>query len=367
MSEQDISPPNTVAKGARVAVGMSGGTDSSVAAALLVDQGYEVIGLTARMWKEGSRCCSLESVQSARKVCWHLGIRHVVVNVMDDFMENVAERFAQEYVEGRTPSPCVACNQKVKFGALLTRAVSFGCEIMATGHYAKRVEAPDGVHIYRANDRSRDQSYFLHRLSQRQLAHSRFPLGEMLKQEDVIPYVKARELPIETTSESRDICFAAPGQHHVVVERFIPEARKPGDIVTEDGVVVGQHKGIHRCTVGQRRGLGLAGGGDPLYVTRIDAENHRVIVGPRTAAMASECWIEDPRWISGTPPAAGKEIAVSLRYQHGPVPAALVIEADGATCLRFPEPQFAVAPGQAAVIYRGDELLGGGWIAPPTQ
>ncbi|MDP6630793.1 MAG: tRNA 2-thiouridine(34) synthase MnmA [Kiritimatiellia bacterium] len=345
-----------------IAVGMSGGTDSSVAAALLVDRGVEVLGVTARMWKEGSRCCSLEAVQSARKVCWHLGIRHVVVNVLDDFMQNVAGRFAREYVDGKTPSPCVACNQTIKFGALLTRVVSFGCTGLATGHYAKRVEAGDGVHLYRGRDTSRDQSYFLHRLSQRQLAHAMFPLGDMIKQEDVIPYARERKLPIATGEESRDICFAPPGHHHEVVERFFPDASRPGDIVNMGGEVVGQHEGIHRCTVGQRRGLGLSGG-PPLYVVRIDAERNQVVVGSREEACAPGCKLEDCRWISGHPPPSGQAVEVSVRYQHGPVPATIEPGDDGCCTIRFEGPQFGVAPGQAAVVYCGAEVMGGGWIA----
>ncbi len=349
-----------------VAVGMSGGTDSSVAAALLVDQGVEVLGVTARMWKEGSRCCSLEAVQSAREVCWHLGIRHVVVNVLDDFTQNVAGRFAEEYVHGRTPSPCVACNQTIKFGALLTRVVSFGCTALATGHYARRIDAKDGVHLHRGRDTSRDQSYFLHRLSQRQLAHAMFPLGEMIKQDDVIPYARERGLPIATAEESRDICFAPPGQHHDVVERFFPDACRPGDIVNMQGDVLGQHEGIHRCTVGQRRGLGLSGG-PPLYVVRIDAEQNRVVVGSRDEATAPGCVIEECRWISGRPPASDREYGVSVRYQHGPLPAQIEPVAGDRYAITFAEPQFGVAPGQAAVVYYGDEVLGGGWIARATE
>ncbi|MBL7077318.1 MAG: tRNA 2-thiouridine(34) synthase MnmA [Kiritimatiellae bacterium] len=333
-----------------------------MAAALLVDQGHDVLGVTARMWKEGSRCCSLEAVQSARKVCWHLGIRHVVVNVLDDFMQNVAGRFAEEYVQGRTPSPCVACNQTIKFGALLTRAVSFGCEALATGHYARRIDTEDGVHLHRGADTSRDQSYFLHRLSQRQLAHALFPLGEMIKQKDVVPYARERELPIAVTEESRDICFAPPGQHHEVVERFFPDASQPGDIVTMQGDVVGRHEGIHRCTVGQRRGLGLSGG-PPLYVVRIDAEQNRVVVGSREEATAPGCVIEDVRWISGHPPPPDETYAVSVRYQHGPVPATIKHGDDERCTITFSEAQFGVAPGQAAVVYCADEVMGGGWIA----
>ncbi len=365
MNSREELSPQRIEKQHRIAVGMSGGTDSSVAAALLVEQGYDVLGVTARMWKEGSRCCSLEAVQSARKVCWHLGIRHVVVNVLDDFTRNVAGRFAEEYIHGRTPSPCVSCNQTIKFGALLTRAVSFGCEALATGHYAKRVEADDGDRLYRGRDASRDQSYFLHRLSQRQLQHAMFPLGELVKQEDVIPYAQEKGLPIALREESRDICFAPPGQHHEVVERFFPDARREGDIVNMQGETVGRHEGIHRCTVGQRRGLGLAGG-PPLYVVRIDAEQNRVVVGSREDASAATCEIEDCRWISGNPPPSDRESAVSVRYQHGPVPAAVEPAGEGRFTITFSEPQFGVAPGQAAVLYYGDEVLGGGWIARGT-
>jgi len=347
----------------RVAVAMSGGIDSSVAAALLVDQGRDVVGVTARMWKDGSRCCSQEDIDRARRVAGALGIRHVVVNALDVFARCVADRFAAEYVRGRTPSPCVVCNQVVKFGLLLTRAVAFGCGSLATGHYA-RVEFKDGTYrLMTAKDVTRDQSYFLHRLSQRQLSHTRFPLGDLLKRDDVIPYAHKRGLPIESRAESRDICFAPKGRHHEVVEAFFPGAARSGPLVNTQGRRLGAHRGIHRYTVGQRRGLGVSSA-EPLYVTRIDAACDTVELGRREEVLARSCIVEDIRWVAGRPPPDGRIYGVRVRYRHKAVGACLTLLADGRARLAFATPQFAVSPGQAAVVYHDDEVLGGGWITP---
>ena len=345
----------------RVAVAMSGGVDSSVAAALLVDQGHEVIGLTARMWKEGSRCCSLEDIERARKVALFLDMRHVVVNALDLFARCVADRFAAEYVRGRTPSPCVVCNEVVKFGLLLTRAAELGCSCLATGHYARVEGEEGGCRLFRASDASRDQSYFLHRLSQRQLGHALFPLGNLLKQDDVVPFVRERGLPLQARGESRDVCFAEKGRHHEVVERFFPGVKQVGDIVDASGMRLGEHEGIHRYTVGQRRGVGVACG-EPLYVTRLDARGNVVEVGRREDAMSHEFVMEDARWISGRAPDESRTYGVQVRYRHDAAQAKLAAFPGGRFQVRFMEPQFAIAPGQAAVFYDGDEVLGGGWI-----
>jgi tRNA-specific 2-thiouridylase len=347
----------------RVAVAMSGGADSSVAAALLVEQGYEVVGLTARMWKDGSRCCSLEDVERARKVCWKLGIRHVVVNALDAFSRCVAERFAADYIRGRTPSPCVVCNELVKFGLLLDRAIQFGCDRLATGHYA-RIICKDGLYaLERARDRTRDQSYFLHRLSQLQLARILFPLADLLKQEDVLPYARRQELPLTSRGESQDICFAPKGRHHEVVEAFFPSAPRSGPICDITGKRLGTHEGIHRYTIGQRKGLGLTTGA-PLYVTRISAVDDTIEVGTRQEAMTQTCLVEDLHWIAGHSPNVGRTYDVRTRYRHPPAPAHFAPLGDGRVRVKFEEPQFAVAPGQAAVFYDGDTVLGGGWIGP---
>jgi tRNA-specific 2-thiouridylase len=345
----------------KIAVGMSGGTDSSAAAALLVDQGLEVVGLTAHMWKEGSKCCSLEDVERARKVAWHLDIKHLVLNAQEVFTNEVVNPFLKEYLGGRTPSPCVLCNKMVKFGFLLNRAVQFECDAIATGHYA-RIEENDGVFSLRkARDLRKDQSYFLHRLNQRQLSHVVFPLGDMIKSEEVLPYVESRGMPISHRGESQDLCFVLDGDHGGFVENHSSSTAGSGRVVDTSGKLLGEHKGIYRYTVGQRKGLGIAST-DPMYVTRIDTENNEVVLGRREEAMASECSIENISWISGRPPEDGWSCAVRLRYQHKEAPAKLELLDEETVSVHFEEPQFAVSPGQAGVIYDGDEVLGGGWI-----
>ena len=347
----------------RIAVAMSGGVDSSVAAALLVDHGHDAVGLTARMWKEGSRCCSLEDVERARAVCDFLGIRHVVINALDVFSRCVAERFAAEYVRGRTPSPCVVCNQVVKFGVLLTRAIQFGCEAMATGHYARLETRADGVHLLKARDRTRDQTYFLHRLSQRQLSHAMFPIGDMIKATDIVPYTEQRGLPLAPRPESRDICFAPPGRHHEVVEQFFPAVARPGPLVDDTGRRIGTHEGIHRYTVGQRRGLGVSGEREPVFVKAVRPDTNTVVVSGRSDMLSQRCVVEDLRWVAGQAPPAGRPYDVRIRYRHEGAAARFAVRPDGRLDIVFDEPQFAVAPGQAAVLYDGDEVLGGGWIS----
>lgn len=346
----------------KIAVGMSGGVDSSVAASLLVDRGYEVIGLTAHMWKEGSRCCSIEDVERARKVAWHLGIKHFVLNAQERFTEEVVDPFVREYLGGRTPSPCVKCNQKIKFGFLLTRAVEFGCEAIATGHYAV-IDERDGLfHLRKARDLSKDQSYFLHRLNQRQLAHVVFPMADLIKSKDVVSYIEAKKLPVTSRGESQDLCFVPEGHHGEFIERLSGVVPVQGPIVDSSGRVLGKHDGIHRYTVGQRRGLGVAAA-EPLYVTEIDVENNRIVLGPRGEAMRGSCVLDDVSWTIGNAPDMDRVYNVRVRYQHSEAPAHVEALAGNSVKIVFEEPQFAVCPGQAGVIYDGDEILGGGWIS----
>jgi len=373
----------------RAAVGMSGGTDSSVAAALLVEQGYEVIGLTAHMWKDGSRCCSLEDVTRAQKVCAALGIRHYVVNAQDRFEEKVVAPFVREYAAGRTPSPCIACNQFIKFGFLLDRAVQLDCDVLATGHYA-RIEERDGTfHLLRAVDRTKDQSYFLHRLSQKQLAHTVFPLGDWTK-EEVKKWSADHNLPIVPRGESQDLCFVEAGKYPEFVEARAPEVKKKGRVLDEQGRELAEHEGVHRFTVGQRGGTGVAVG-ERVYVSRIDADKNEITLSPRDGVMQSECVVKDAHWISGSFPDTCRTrfpysgactgiqaplntgeacptiaetglLTVQPRYGHRGAEAALEKISDTEFKVRFAEPQFALTPGQAAVVYDGDEVLGGGWI-----
>lgn len=346
----------------KIAVGMSGGTDSSAAASMLVDQGAQVVGLTAHMWKEGSRCCSLLDVERARKVAWHLGIRHFVLNAQEAFSREVVDPFIEEYIRGRTPSPCVLCNKMIKFGFLLNRTVQFDCDAIATGHYARIDEQNGRYRLLKAKDSTKDQSYFLHRLSQRQLSHIRFPLGELMKKEDVLPYVEKRKLPVSESGESQDLCFVLDGNHAAFVETHAGHPIQPGRIIDTGGKQLGAHQGIHKYTVGQRRGIGIAST-QPLYVVSIDSINSDVILGTRDEACSSQCRLENVHWISETPPSPGTICKIKIRYQHDEVPAVISLEDNGSTvAVSFEEPQFAVSPGQAGVIYSDDEVLGGGWI-----
>jgi tRNA-specific 2-thiouridylase len=345
----------------RVAIGMSGGTDSSAAAAMLVDQGYEVIGLTAHMWKDGSRCCSLEDVERARKVCTYLDIRHYVVNAQDVFTEKIVDPFVEGYAAGRTPSPCIYCNSFVKFGFLVDRALQLNCTHLATGHYA-RVEERDGkYHLLCAFDPKKDQSYFLHRLSQKQLSFILFPLAGLPK-EEVKAYSNERGLPIIPRGESQDLCFIEEGKLADFVEQRDPSVIKTGEIRDQKGNVLGTHEGLHRFTVGQRGKLGIATG-ERMYVSRLDKENNIVEVAPRPGTMKSECTLTDIHWINNEAPGDEVHCEVRPRYRsNGSTATVKVLKDEQEAVVHFDEPQFALTPGQAAVFYLNDEVLGGGWI-----
>jgi tRNA-specific 2-thiouridylase len=356
MSKQNLNST----KG-RVAIGMSGGTDSSAAAAMLVDQGYEVIGLTAHMWKDGSRCCSLEDVERARRVCSHLDIRHYVVNAQDIFTERIVDPFVEAYASGRTPSPCIYCNSFVKFGFLVDRALQLNCDHLATGHYARVEKHSDGkYHLLCAGDPNKDQSYFLHRLNQKQLAFLLFPLADMPKSE-VKAYSDKRGLPIVPRGESQDLCFVEEGKLPDFVEQRNPAVAKRGEIRDPDGNVVGYHDGLHRFTVGQRGKLGIALG-ERMYVKRLDKENNVVEVAPRPGVMKSECTLNDVHWISGDAPPDELCCEVRPRYRSNGAMAHVRFFGNQQATVAFEEPQFALTPGQAAVFYKSGEVLGGGWI-----
>lgn len=348
--------------GKRVAVGMSGGTDSSAAAAMLVDRGCEVIGLTAHMWKDGSRCCSLEDVERARKVCAYLDIRHYVVNAQEIFTERIVNPFVEEYVAGRTPSPCIYCNSFVKFGFLMDRSVQLSCDFLATGHYA-RVQQRDGrYHLLCARDPKKDQSYFLHRLNQKQLGFILFPLADLPKSE-VKAYSDRRGLPIVPRGESQDLCFVEEGKLPDFVEQRAPSVGRKGEIRDQHGAVIGTHEGLHHFTVGQRGGLGVALG-ERMYVKRLDKENNVVEIAPRPGVMQAECRLVDLHWISGTAPDSEEMYCeVRPRYRSKGAMAKVCLCADSSASVLFDDAQFALTPGQAAVFYAGEEILGGGWIA----
>lgn len=345
----------------RVAVGMSGGMDSSAAAALLVEQGHEVIGITGHMWREGARCCSLDDIDRAIKVCGCLGIRHYVVETGDFFSERIVQSFVSDYAHGKTPSPCIRCNQVIKFGVLLREGLRLGATHFATGHYARLEQRDGGWHVLRGRDRDKEQSYFLHRLFQEQLAHVLLPLGDWTK-ERAAAYAREKSLPVVPGSESHDLCFVSDEGYAIFLERHRPDLRKAGPVVDTKGNVIGQHDGFYRFTVGQREGVGVASG-ERLYVKEVRADTNTVVVGTREDVTRATCRVEDVHWISGKAPAENRRFDVQLRYRHAGAPSTVSLLQDNAAEVRFDEPQFAVTPGQAAVFYDGDEVMGGGWIA----
>jgi tRNA-specific 2-thiouridylase len=356
-----MSKPDQTSTKSRIAIGMSGGTDSSAAAAMLVDQGYEVIGLTAHMWKDGSRCCSLEDVERARRVCDYLGIRHYVVNATELFAEKIVDPFVDAYADGRTPSPCIYCNSFVKFGFLVDRAEQLNCDHLATGHYARVEKDDDGTcHLLCASDPNKDQSYFLHRLDQKQLSFLLFPLAEMPKPE-VKAYSAERGLPVVSRGDSQDLCFIEEGKLAEFVEQRAPSVARKGEIHDHEGNVVGHHGGLHNFTVGQRGKLGVALG-ERMYVKRLDRENNVVEVAPRPGVMQAECTIDDVHWILGNPPAAEFRCEVRPRYRSNGAMATVSVTQGRRARIVFDELQFALTPGQAAVCYTDTEVLGGGWI-----
>jgi tRNA-specific 2-thiouridylase len=349
--------------GQRVVAAMSGGVDSSVAAAALVEAGHEVIGVTLNLAGGSSRCCSLKDADDARRVADLLGIRFYVANYADRFREEVMGRFADEYLAGRTPIPCVTCNSRFKFDYLLERAGVFGSERVASGHYARvDVDPATGLRrLRRAVDESKDQTYFLFELGQSQLAAVSFPLGEWTKPE-VRERARRLGLPTADKPESQEICFVPDGAYAGVVEQIRP-LRLPGEgeIVDESGEVLGRHPGIHHFTIGQRRGLAIAAPG-PWFVTAIDAENNRVVVGDLPAVYAMGAHLERVSWIADRAPERAIRARVAVRYRDPGTPALVEPAADRQATVRFDAPVRAVAPGQAAVFYDGDSVLGGGWI-----
>ena len=347
----------------RIVVGMSGGVDSSVAAAQLVEEGFEVIGVTLHLAGSTSRCCSLEDAEDARRVAERLGIRFYVANYKDEFRREVIEPFADEYLAGRTPIPCVACNKRFKFDHLLRRARALGADSVATGHYARiRANEETGEReLLRGRDADKDQSYFLFNLSQEQLRTARFPVGELTKAE---VRDRARSLGLATAEkpESQEICFVPDGDYARVVEEVRPGALPgAGEIVDGAGRVLGTHAGVQHFTVGQRRGLGVHGHGK-LYVRRIDAERNEVVVGTLEQGRSRGAELTGVSW-TGAVPVAPVEASVRIRYRHGGAAARIVPSSDGGARVEFAEPVAAVAPGQAAVFDAGERVLGGGWIA----
>ena len=348
----------------RVVVAMSGGVDSSAAAALLKEQGHEVIGITLRVYayekqKKCGSCCSPEDIDDARHVADTLGIPFYVADVEGLFKDRVIQPFVRSYLEGRTPIPCVACNQDVKFGFLLERARSLGAKL-ATGHYARIEPSADGsLELWRARDDAKDQSYFLFTLGQRELRDLVFPLGGLTKAE-ARAVAERHRLPTAQKPESMEICFVPDGDYKTFVEK-VAGPQEGGAIVDRAGAVLGEHAGVHGFTVGQRRGLGVASP-QPLYVQRIDAGARAVVVGPKEEARRERFHLAQPHWVSGEAP-MGRAVKVRIRHRHAGADGRLGTDARGFLEVQLDEAAQAVTPGQAAVVYDGERVLGGGWIA----
>ena len=345
----------------KIVVAMSGGVDSSVVAALAARTGAEVIGVTLQLYDHGAAvgrsgsCCAGQDIRDARAVADRIGIAHYVFDYESRFRESVIEDFANEYMAGRTPIPCVKCNMGVKFTDLFTLARDLGADCLATGHYVRRLIGADGgAQLHRAADPARDQSYFLFATTQDQLDYLRFPLGGLPKGQ-VREIAADLGLSVAMKPDSQDICFVPDGDYAKIVRKLHPDADDAGDIVHLDGRLLGQHKGLIHYTVGQRKGLEIGGQPEPLYVVKIDAEARRVIVGPRQALAVDEARLTDINWLGGT---FFGPLQTKVRSLARPVPARL--EGDR---ILFDQPEYGVAPGQAAVLYDGDRVLGGGWLA----
>jgi len=353
----------------RIVVAMSGGVDSSVTAALLAEQGYDVVGVTLQLYDHGAAvgrkgaCCAGQDIYDAHRVAEKIGIPHYVLDYESKFSQSVMDDFADSYLRGETPIPCVRCNQSVKFRDLLAVAKDLGAEALATGHYVRRVMGPNGPELHRARDAGRDQSYFLFATTREQLEFLRFPLGELTKPE-TRALAERFNLPVAAKPDSQDICFVPDGDYASVVNKLRPGAIDPGDIVDGTGNVLGRHEGIIHFTVGQRRGLNIGDrdgeNNEPLYVVRLDAAKKQVIVGPKPALAQTQVALRNLNWL-GEGADGEIDVTVRLRSAQPPVQARFRLEEAGGR-VTLDEPAFGVAPGQAGVLYQGDRVLGGGWI-----
>ncbi len=357
-----------VKDGGRIAVAMSGGVDSSVAAALMIEAGYDVVGITLQLYDHGQMinkkgaCCAGQDIYDARTVADRLNFPHYVLDYESIFKQSVIDDFADSYLQGETPIPCIRCNQRVKFKDLLTTAQDLGAEALVTGHYVRRLATPEGAQLLRAVDYNRDQSYFLFATTQEQLDYLRFPLGEMEKTE-TREHARRFGLEVAEKPDSQDICFVPTGGYASVVSKLRPGSLEAGEIVHIDGRVLGQHQGIINYTIGQRRGLGISSQ-DPLYVIRLEPETHRVIVGPYSALAKTSIFLKEVNWLESSEKFPNDySCFVKIRSTHQPVPAVVKKLDDSNAEIVFANPEYGVAYGQACVFIEKDRILGGGWIS----
>jgi tRNA-specific 2-thiouridylase len=349
----------------RVIVAMSGGVDSAVAAGLLVREGYDVVGITMRLWSRDDdagrlhqkRCCGVEDIDDARAAAEVLGIPHYVLNLEEEFGRKVVDYFVGEYQRGRTPNPCLACNEHVKFRALLDRAIALDADYLSTGHYARVYHNAGVSELHKAIDDSKDQSYVLYTLKQAELARVLFPVGHYPKTE-IRRLALEMELPLHDKPDSAEICFVPGNDYRAFLAERLPQ--RDGDIVDLEGAVVGRHDGVAGYTIGQRKGIGAFGA--KRFVTEIDPELNLITIGGEEDLLAARLWTEAPSWVNGGPPAAEFNATVKVRYKSTPAPARVRI-ADGGLEVEFERPLRAVTPGQAAVLYDGDRVIGGATIA----
>ncbi|WP_288951075.1 tRNA 2-thiouridine(34) synthase MnmA [uncultured Paracoccus sp.] len=355
----------------RVVVAMSGGVDSSVVAAMLAAQGYDVIGVTLQLYDHGAAlakkgaCCAGQDIHDARRVAERIGFPHYVLDYENKFRESVIEEFADAYLAGATPVPCIRCNERVKFRDLLETARDLDADCMATGHYIRRLEGPHGAELHMAADPNRDQSYFLFSTTQEQLDFLRFPLGGLASKAETRALAARYGLAVADKPDSQDICFVPNGNYASVIEKLRPGAADPGEIVDMDGNALGTHRGVIHYTIGQRRGLGIGGLGDPLYVVRLEPETRRVVVGPKEALATKIVPVTEVNWLGDEPFTGEIAISARIRSTRPPRPAILRVTGDRRAEIELLAPEEGVSPGQACVFYATDStrVLGGGWIA----
>ncbi|MCX7888170.1 MAG: tRNA 2-thiouridine(34) synthase MnmA [Rhodobacteraceae bacterium] len=373
----DVHPPNSLGlpkppAATRVVVAMSGGVDSSVVAAMLADAGYDVVGVTLQLYDHGAAlarkgaCCAGRDIHDARRVAETMGFPHYVLDYESTFRTAVIDEFADAYLAGATPVPCIRCNERVKFRELMDTARELGADCMATGHYIRREIGPSGPELHRAADPARDQSYFLFSTTPEQLAFLRFPLGGIASKAETRALAARYGLPVADKPDSQDICFVPNGDYRAVIEKLRPGAADPGEIVDMDGNVLGRHSGVIGYTVGQRKGLGIGGLGEPLYVVRLDVGARRVVVGPKSALATRTIPVAGINWLGDAPFTARPEwrALVRVRSTRAPAPALIRPRAPDSAEVELLSPEEGVSPGQACVFYEEGttRVLGGGWI-----